>query len=74
MITHNDTLEAGEEIICIGARELGLLVEGKRYQTLYGLEPGVFADRPYVTVITENGREGSFHASRFRKLTPEEKP
>ena len=73
MITHNDTLEEGEEIICIGARTAdNALVNGKRYQALSGLEPGVFSDRRYVTVIKENGREASFHASRFRKLTQED--
>lgn len=72
-LTHNDTLAEGEEIICIGARTAdGNLTDGKRYQALYGIEEGIFSTSPYVTVIGDDGRRYSCHASRFRKLTPED--
>ncbi len=73
MISHNDHLEEGEEIICIGARTAdGRLVNGNRYKAIKGLEEGIFAYQPYVTVIDEYGKSFSCHAARFRKLTPED--
>jgi hypothetical protein len=72
MIAYDDIVEAGEEVICTGARGVRILTNGKRYTAINGLEEGIFPDRPYITVITDNGMEGSYHAARFRKLTPED--
>lgn len=41
------------------------LTEGKVYECLYGLEDGIFEDRPFVSVIGDNGKEVGAHASRF---------
>ena len=72
MITHNDTLEAGEEIICIDGEDRRFLTNGKRYRAVNGLQEGIFPNQPYVTVIADHGAQEVYHASRFRKLTPED--
>lgn len=72
MITYNDTLEAGEEIICIGGEDRWFLTNGKRYRAVNGLQEGMFPTQPYVTVIADHGKEVVYHASRFKKLTPED--
>jgi len=66
MITRNSVVKEGQEILCIGARNIeNNLTNGKTYVALNGLEAGIFPDRPYVTVIGDNGTEYSCHASRF---------
>lgn len=57
---------AGELAVCIGARtHPNHLTNGKEYEILYGLEGGVFTDRPFVTVVGDHGQPLSCHASRF---------
>lgn len=54
------------KIKCIGARTVGgMLTDGKVYTALNGIEPGIFKDRPFVTVIDDYGRVSSWHLSRF---------
>ena len=54
------------KIKCIGARTAdGRLTDGKVYATLNGIEPGIFENRPFVTVIDDFGKKSSWHASRF---------
>jgi len=51
---------------CIGARTTdGRLTDGKVYTALYGIEPGIFQSRPFVTVIEDTGKTSSWHLSRF---------
>ena len=49
----------------IGVRGLSNLTENKEYITLRGIEPGIFEDRPFVSVLDDNGIGYSCHASRF---------
>jgi len=54
------------KIKCIGARTAdGRLTDGKVYTALHGIEPGIFEDRPFVTVIDDLGKRWSGHLSRF---------
>lgn len=51
----------------IGVRDISdKLTTGKEYEALFGIEEGIFLDRPYVTVIGDNGKQYSCHASRFK--------
>lgn len=56
---------AGDKIKCLNNIGYYTLTEGKIYTCLYGLEDGIFANRPFVTVINDNGKEVGAHASRF---------
>jgi hypothetical protein len=56
---------AGDKIKCRTSVGYYTLTEGKVYECLYGLEEGIFSDRPFVTVIGDNGKEVGAHASRF---------
>ena len=56
---------AGTELIAIGTRNYPELTEGKVYKALYGAEEGIFSDRPFVTVIGDDGKKSSMHLSRF---------
>lgn len=58
--------QAGETIRCVGNRNCeSFLTKGKDYICLYGTEPGIVPDKPYVTVIGDGGKKISAHASRF---------
>ena len=48
---------AGDKIKCRTSVGYYTLTEGKFYECLYGLEEGIFSDRPFVTVIGDNGKE-----------------
>ncbi len=65
-------MKAGDKIKCRTSVEYYTLTEGKVYECLYGLEEGIFSDRPFVTVIGDNGKEVVAHASRF-EVAEEEK-
>lgn len=66
-ITH---LEPDEVIVAIGTRDIGnYLTYGKGYIALNGLEKGIFLNRPYVTIILDNGKPFTCHASRFVKAS-----
>ncbi len=56
------------KIIAQGVRGIRDLTHGKQYTALYGIEEGIFACRPFVTVIDDVGKEYSCHASRFTNL------
>lgn len=53
------------EIKAVGVRDERRLTKGKIYITLHGIEAGIFKDSPYVTVVDDDGRNLSCHASRF---------
>ena len=53
-------------IEAVGVRNLRDLTTGKHYETLNGIEAGIFVDRPYVTLIDDAGSKQSMHASRFK--------
>jgi len=59
-------LNPGDEIICEGSRGLSNLTSGKAYKALHGKEDGIFENRPFVTVIDDDGKEYSCHLSRFK--------
>lgn len=62
----NPVFAKGETIIAVGVSGYEYqLTEGKEYVCLHGTEKGIFAGRPYVTVIGDRGREVSCHATRF---------
>lgn len=69
-VSRNDTeLPVGEPLVAVGTRTSdGHLVYGKIYCALKGLEAGIFPDRPFITVIGEDGKTFSCHAIRFIKL------
>ena len=56
---------AGDKIKCRTSVGYYTLTECKVYECLYVLEDGIFSDRPFVTVIGDNGKEVGAHASRF---------
>lgn len=61
-------LEPNEKVIAIGTESTnGNLTKFKEYKAIRGLEAGIFANRPFVTVLGEYGKPFSCHASRFIK-------
>lgn len=52
-------------IEAVGVRGLRDLTTGKQYETIEGIEEGIFADRPFVTIIDDAGNRQSMHAKRF---------
>ena len=58
-----------EVMIAVGTRGIEhLITKDKKYTCLYGNEKGIFPDRPYVSLISNEGKQISIHASRFKKL------
>ena len=58
-----------EVMIAVGTRDVEhLITKDKKYTCLYGNEKGIFTDRPYVSLISNEGKQVSMHASRFKKL------
>lgn len=58
-----------EEMIAIGTRGIEhLITKDKKYTCLYGNEIGMFPGRHYVSLISNEGKQVSMHASRFKKL------
>jgi len=49
----------------IGTRDMRNLTQYKTYTTLEGIEEGIFENRPYVSVIDDDGIKCSCHLSRF---------
>ncbi len=58
-------MNPNDKVMCVNNSGYHNLTEGKKYQCLYGIEPGIFEDRPYITVIGDNGKKVSAHAYRF---------
>lgn len=55
--------------ICIGSHTPEKeLTQFKVYEALNGIESGIFAGRPFITVIGESGEKYSCHASRFQPV------
>ena len=70
-ITYRTELKPGDIIICrVTSGMEYTLTEGKEYVCLEGLEPGIFHDRPYVSVLGDRNHKVSGHASRFVKKEP----
>ena len=53
-------------IEAVGVRGLRDLTTGKHYETIKGIEAGIFDDRPFVTIINDAGNRQSMHAKRFK--------
>lgn len=61
------TIKKGDKITCYGDRTTERnLTRGKVYEALTDEVPGIFPDRPYITVIDDNGERYFCHASRFK--------
>jgi hypothetical protein len=60
----------GTELLAVGVSDIRELTEGKLYKALYGWEKGIYKDRPYVSIIGDNGKQYSCHLSRFRIPQP----
>ena len=58
----------GSPIVAIGTRDVRDLTRGAAYTAINGREDGIFEDRPFVTVETDDGKIRSFHLSRFMPL------
>ena len=63
------TFLAGQKITAYGTRDLRNLTKNKEYTCLYGTEAGIFYNRPFVTVIDDDGEKFSCHQSRFELVT-----
>lgn len=60
------TFKPCDEMVCLRTDGYEYsLTEGKTYICLNGTEEGIFADRPFVSFIGDDGREYQAHASRF---------
>jgi hypothetical protein len=61
-----ETIVPGSRIVAVGTRDMGgQLTRGKVYTAINGREEGMFATRPYVTVVSDDGNKHSYHLSRF---------
>ena len=50
-------MKPNQTLICVAARDIHNLTQGKEYVCLYRLEEGIFANRPYVTVTGDDGKK-----------------
>jgi len=55
-------------ITAYGTRGVSL-TKNKEYKCINGTEEGIFATRPFVTVTNDNGKQASYHQSRFELIT-----
>lgn len=53
------------KLLAIGVRGLFNLTKNKEYITLRGIEPGIFENSPFVSIIDDNGKGFSCHLGRF---------
>lgn len=63
-----DWMEAivpGSPVVAIGTRDVRDLTRGKVYTAINGREDGIFSNRPFVTVVADDGKKRVFHLSRF---------
>jgi len=67
MSKNSTKFKKGDWVWCIAARDERNLTIGKNYEVLRDEEKGIFADRPFVTVMGDEGRL-SCHASRFARI------
>jgi len=58
----------GDKLKCVAARNENRLLAGKIYIAVGETQPGIFTDRPYITV-KDGERQLTCHASRFEKIT-----
>lgn len=59
-------------IEAVGVRNLRDFTTGKQYETIKGIEAGIFDDRPYVTILDDAGNKQSMHARRFKIIKEKE--
>jgi len=55
----------GDTLKCISSLGTGQLTDGREYIAATTEQEGIFASRPFVSVIGDNGDEYHYHASRF---------
>jgi hypothetical protein len=67
-VSYQELIGNGKQYIieAVGVRNLRDFTTGKQYETINGIEEGIFVDRPYVTLIDDAGSKQSMHASRFK--------
>ena len=67
MLNMYELVDDGKQYIieAIGVRDLRSLTTGKHYETINGIEGGIFSDSPYITLIDDNGNKQTKHAARF---------
>ena len=53
-------------IEAVGVRDLRDMRTGAHYETLKGIEEGIFDNSPFVTIIDDAGNKQSMHADRFK--------
>ena len=63
-LTHNHEIEPDTTVKCRNPTGYNI-TEGKLYIALYGLEAGIFEDRPLITFLDDKGVPARAHASRF---------
>ena len=61
----HSSIVPGSKITAIGTRDLDWLTSGVDYVAINGREAGIFATRPFVTVVGDDGKKHSCHLSRF---------
>lgn len=68
-LRHDSELNPGDLVVCLN-NDSGYyydLSKGATYRCVNGIEAGIFPSWPYITVVGDNGKEISAHASRFAK-------
>ena len=55
----------GTKIVLINNSGYPQLTMGKEYEAAEDAEPGIFASRPFVTIINDFGNPSVCHLSRF---------
>jgi len=58
---------SGTKLIAIGTKGLSdVITAGNTYIAINGAENGIVPFRPYVTILSDSGKEFSCHLSRFK--------
>jgi hypothetical protein len=60
-----ESIVPGSRIVARGVRNYPNLTVGRVYTALNGREAGLLANRPFVTVVGDNGKKLSCHLERF---------
>ena len=73
-INFQKLVDNGKQYIieAVGIRDLRDLTTGKHYETLNGIEGGIFEGSPYVSLINDAGNKQSMHAARFKIIKEKE--
>ena len=67
-------IDNGKQYIieAVGVRDLRDLTTGKQYETIKGIEAGIFDDSPFVTILDDAGNKQSMHTNRFKIIKEKE--